>query len=84
MCSREIDGTTIEFGTTGYTMNNTFVLYDRDTESIWYPLTNDTMDAVAGPRRGTAIEFATKPAIMLLRDWAAEFPHTQVLLPPDP
>ena len=80
VCSREIDGTTIEFGTTGYTMINTFVLYDRDTDSIWYPLTDDTMDAVAGARKGTAIEFAAKPPLVRLGDWANDHPETQVLV----
>lgn len=71
----------IEFGTTGYTMNNTFVLYDRDTDSVWYPLTDETMDAVAGTRKGAAIEFVAKPALVSLREWAAQHPDTQVLVP---
>ncbi len=81
MCSREINGTTIEFGTTGYTMNNTFVLYDRDTDSIWYPLTDEGMDAVAGSRKGESIEFVSKPALVSLLEWASQYPDTQVLLP---
>ena len=35
---REIDGELTTFGTTGYTYKNTFLLYDRATESMWYPL----------------------------------------------
>lgn len=81
MCSRQIGDKTIEFGTTGYTMNNTFVLYDRDTESVWYPLTDKTMDAVSGKRKGEAIKFVAKPELMPLGEWAKQHPDTQVLIP---
>jgi hypothetical protein len=81
VCGREIDGRTAEFGTTGYTMNNVFVLYDRSTGSVWYPLTDESFDAVAGPVKGAQIEFVAKPDKMPLRDWVAAHPDTLVLLP---
>ena len=81
MCVRENDGDAVEFGTTGYTMNNTFVLYDRASDSIWYPLGDNTFDAVAGARRGDSIPFAAKPDPMPLGDWLQEHPDSRILLP---
>jgi hypothetical protein len=35
--SREIDGQTLTLVPSGWTYNSTFVLYDRETGSLWYP-----------------------------------------------
>lgn len=35
--SREIDGEVLTLVPSGWTYNNTFVLYDRETETLWYP-----------------------------------------------
>lgn len=82
MYGREIDGRVVSFGTSGYTKDNVFVLYDRDTESVWYPLSDNTMDAVSGPRRGRSIPFLDQPERMPLAKWRALHPDTTVLLPP--
>lgn len=82
MCSREIDGTEVTFGTTGYTKDRVFVLYDRDTDSIWYPLGEETFDAVAGPRKGKAVRFVSEPDPLPLREWLDSHPSSQVMLPP--
>lgn len=81
---RKIDGKEVTFGTTGYTMNHVFVLYDRATDSVWYPLTDGTMDAVSGPNKGKQIPFLDKPVLMQLADWKKLHPDTLVLLPPEP
>ena len=36
--SREIDGKELTLSASGWTYNNTFVLFDRQTESLWYHL----------------------------------------------
>ena len=41
MYSREIDGTVLTLSASGWTYENTFVLYDYETESMWYHLTGD-------------------------------------------
>ena len=79
--SREIEGERIEFGTSGFTMDNVFVLYDRQSESVWYPLTDATMDAVSGTRKGTSIPFLAEPNPVPLSDWLKNHPNTKVLLP---
>lgn len=38
MYSREIDGQILTLAASGWTYNNTFVLYDLETESMWYHL----------------------------------------------
>ena len=46
MCTRDFDGEPVQFGTTGYTMDRIFVLYDRASDSIWYPL-GDQIESLA-------------------------------------
>jgi len=36
--SREIEGSILTLSASGWTYNNTFVLYDYETESLWYHL----------------------------------------------
>jgi hypothetical protein len=35
--SREIDGRTLTLAPSGWTYKRTFVLYDKETGSLWYP-----------------------------------------------
>ncbi len=81
MCTREINGETAEFGTTGYTMGSIFVLYDRNGDSIWYPQSDTTMDAVAGPNSGLALEILAEPSPIPLGEWLDVHPESLVLLP---
>lgn len=41
MYSREIDGQVLTLSASGWTYRFTFVLYDRETESLWYHLPGD-------------------------------------------
>jgi hypothetical protein len=36
--SREIDGSVITLSASGWTYFSTFVLYDYETESLWFPI----------------------------------------------
>jgi hypothetical protein len=51
--SREVDGRTLDFGTTGMLRNSDLVMYDRQTESWWQQL---TADAVVGELTGTKLQ----------------------------
>jgi hypothetical protein len=51
--SREVDGRTLDFGTTGKLRNSDLVMYDRRTESWWQQL---TADAVVGELTGTKLQ----------------------------
>ena len=77
---REIDGEVTTFGTTGYTYRSVFVLYDRASESIWYPLQDGAFDAISGTRRGEQIAIIDKPRVMTLGEWRNRHPQTTVLL----
>ena len=77
---RELDGKPVTFGTTGYTYKATFVLYDRATESVWYPTDDHSLEAVSGKKRGTKIEFLAKPDQMPLQDWLKKHPNSKILL----
>ena len=35
--SREIDGRALTLAPSGWTYRRTFVLYDKETETLWYP-----------------------------------------------
>jgi membrane-associated protease RseP (regulator of RpoE activity) len=84
VCTREIDGGSgkaVEFGTSGYTMDHIFVLYDRETDSVWYPLGDGTFDAVAGEREGRSLDLLDEPAPVPLGEWLDDHPATAILLP---
>ena len=78
---RDVAGETTTFGTTGYTYDDTFVLYDRSTESLWYPLDDTKWTAVSGPRMGETIPFIEE-ALVQLGEWRKKHPDTTVLLGP--
>jgi hypothetical protein len=77
---REIDGDVVTFGTTGYTYDQTFVLYDRRTESMWYPFKPNQMNALCGRYAGTALPFLATPPPMRFADWCSEHPESLVLV----
>lgn len=77
---REIDGQTTTFGTTGYTYRNIFVLYDRLTNTVWYPSSAGAFEGIGGARRGERIPFIEEPPVMKLSEWRRLHPDTEVLL----
>lgn len=81
MCARTIAGNVNTFGTTGYTKDRVFVLYDRATESVWYPLSDDTFDAISGSHKGASLPFVEEPDPIPLSEWVQRHPDTLVLLP---
>ena len=80
MHGREYEGRTDEWGVSGYVYRNTFILYDRATESLWYPLDDTQWTAVSGPRKGEVVPFIEEPPVLTLGEWRARHPETVVLL----
>jgi membrane-associated protease RseP (regulator of RpoE activity) len=64
-------------------MEHVFVLYDRSTDSVWYPMSDSTLDAVAGEWHGRSIPFVAKPAPTPLGAWLDMHPDSEILLPTD-
>ena len=49
MYSREIDGEILTLSASGWTYDNTFVLFDYETESMWYHLPGeDQLTCISG------------------------------------
>lgn len=46
--SRQIDGQSLTLAPSGWTYKDTFVLYDKETGSLWYPYPEGLM-AIQGP-----------------------------------
>ena len=62
-------------------MDRVFVLYDRLTNSVWYPGQAATLEAVGGSRLGKSIRFLDEPAPATLGEWLEGHPDSTVLLP---
>lgn len=69
-----------EFGVSGYVFKNVFLLYDRRTDSLWYPLDDTQWTAISGPRKGETIPFIDEPGLVSLGEWRRKHPDTRVLL----
>jgi hypothetical protein len=77
---RTVDGKVLEFGVSGLIYNANFLLYDRQTESLWLQFDGR---ALAGPMVGKRLEpIEIRQEILDL--WAARHADTQVLRPPEP
>ena len=76
---REIDGAIDEFGVSGYVHKNVFLIFDRKTESLWYPLDDEKWTAISGPRKGETIPFVER-AVVTLGEWRKQHPTTVVLI----
>jgi hypothetical protein len=77
---RSVDGKTLRFGVSGLLYNSGFLLYDRETESLWSQFEGR---AIAGALAGKSLrridvreeEFAA---------WRRREPKTRILIPPEP
>ena len=79
MYSREIDGRILTLGASGWTYRNTFVLFDWETESLWYHLEGtDELTCISGvyadrvlPELGVSVTRWNR--------WKADHPETGFL-----
>lgn len=75
---RKVGGRTLSFGVAGLLYNANFLMYDRETESLWSQFRGD---AIAGPLSGTRlrrIRVRQEP----LASWLERHPDSRVLAPP--
>jgi hypothetical protein len=77
---RRVDGRTLHFSVSGLLYDSGFLLYDRETQSLWSQFEGR---AIAGELAGR-----TLARIPVRREdfasWIAREPHTRILIPPDP
>jgi len=77
---REKNGEVDQFGVSGYVFKDVFLIFDRKTESLWYPLDEGRWTAISGPRRGETIPFLAELPVVTLGEWRKSHPNTIVLL----
>jgi hypothetical protein len=75
--SRQIDGREINLVPSGWTYNHTFVLYDKETGSLWYPKDKGLM-SIQG------IYFKRKLPGLTFEDthwqeWVKKHPHSKIM-----
>ncbi|MDJ0785633.1 MAG: DUF3179 domain-containing (seleno)protein [Myxococcota bacterium] len=78
--SRELDGRTLEFGVAGLIWNHGFLMYDRETESLWSQFTGE---CVAGKLVGKQLA-PIRIDQVTLESWLAVNPVSAVLARPAP
>jgi hypothetical protein len=62
-------------------MNRTFVLFDRETESVWFPGKGGALNAVSGPRKGDSLPPVAYSEITTLGPWLKKHPESKILQP---
>ena len=75
----ELDGRALTLAPSGWTYRQTFVLYDKETESLWYPFPNGKgLTGITGEYKGRFLpELASTTAAW--KDWHREHPDTKFL-----
>ena len=79
MYSREIEGRILTISASGWTYDWTFVLYDYETESLWYHMPGeDGLTCISGIYANRKLgEFRSTQTRW--RDWLAENPDSKFL-----
>jgi hypothetical protein len=72
---RELDGEVLSFGHAGILYENSFVMYDRRTGSLWVHASGR---AEHGPMKGKRLTFYPS-TVTTWKQWKAAYPHTRVL-----
>jgi len=77
--SRRLDGKTLTLAPSGWTYRRTFVLYDKETESLWYPFPNgEGLTGISGEYRDRFLpELESTTAAW--KDWRKEHPDTKFM-----
>jgi hypothetical protein len=80
---RTLDGKPMSFGSSGYCYKDAFVLYDRATDSLWWPA-DDGLTAITGPMVGKVLRAAPVNIERISwGKWQRRNPNTQVVVGAD-
>ena len=75
MYARRVNGRTLTFGVSGMLWQDSLVMYDVETRSLWSHLLGEAM---AGPLKGTVL--GQVPSVMVdWKTWKSRHPQTTVL-----
>ncbi len=82
MSSRHLDDSILTLAASGWTYGSTFVLYDHETESMWFPLEDDQgvfhFKGIAGVHAGRVLE--TLPSTKTTwKNWVAQHPGSKLM-----
>lgn len=75
MYRRTVDDQVLEFGHEGVLYRNSFVMYDRGTNSLWV---HTTGECVKGELKGKQLEFLPS-VVTRWRDWKKKYPNSEIL-----
>jgi len=81
--SRRLDDTILTLAASGWTYRDTFVLFDHETESLWFPMEDDDgvtrFMGIAGTHAGRMLEGLPFSRALWL-EWVEDHPGSSVLL----
>lgn len=75
MYRRKLDDRVLSFGHAGILYENSFIMYDRETDSLWVHVTGE---AAHGPLKGERLEFMPS-TVTTWANWKRNYPFTRVL-----
>ncbi len=75
--SREIDGQILNLVPSGWTYNYTFVLYDRETGSLWFPYRKGLMGIQGKYFKRWLPKIASEDTIW--GKWIKKYPNSKIL-----
>ena len=75
--SRQIDGNTLILVPSGWTYKSTFVLYDRETGTLWYPYKKGLMGIQGKYFKRWLPEISSKT--MQWKEWINKYPKSAIL-----
>ena len=77
--SREIDGNILTLSASGWTYANTFVLFDYETESMWYHRKGESrLTCISGTYADRHLnEFESTQ--LRWSEWVSQYPDTKIL-----
>ncbi len=81
--SRELGDQILTFVSSGWTYRRTFVLYDRETESMWYHLRGESqLTCISGPLADNKLD-EFESTVTRWNYWLKTFPQSKFLKTPE-
>ncbi|MBT8374804.1 MAG: DUF3179 domain-containing protein [Deltaproteobacteria bacterium] len=77
MYSREIDGQLLTIAPSGWTYKNTFVLYDRESGTLWYPYKKGLMGIQGKYFKRWLVKIPSDDT--LWNKWKKKYPDSMIL-----